>query len=299
MNRLVLLTATLFFSLSGSSQKVIVKDFKAQFAKYGVDGCFVLFSQSGNEYIRYNPALCDSGFIPASTFKIPNSLIFLEEGVIKDTLQLIKWDGHKWPNDNWNQDQTLRTAIKYSCVWVYTTLAEMTGIDKYKKYISSFDYGNKDLSGPPTRFWLNGPFRISANQQINFLRKFYNYKLPVSKPSVDIVKNLIIIEQTDLYKLSGKTGGGVLSEDEYVMWLVGYLERHNKTYFYAMNFRTSEFDKMIPFRYSIVKDILRELGLINQLTLGSAENHCFTTELHGILTPLRPPYLLSTGYGLS
>ena len=262
MNRLVLIIAALLISFSGSSQKVTVKDFKAQFAKYGVDGCFVLFSQSVNEYIRYNPALCDSGFIPASTFKIPNSLIFLEEGVIKDTTQLIKWDGHKWPNENWNQDQTLRTAIKYSCVWVYTTLAAEIGIDKYKKYINSFEYGNKDLSGPPTRFWLNGPFRISPNQQIDFLRKFYNYELPVSKQSVDIVKDLIIIEQTDSYKLSGKTGGGVLSDNEYVMWLVGYLERDNKTYFYAMNFRTNEFDKMIPVRIRIVKDILRELGLI-------------------------------------
>jgi beta-lactamase class D len=263
MNRIVLLIVTLLISVSGSSQKVIVKDFKAQFAKYGVDGCFVLFSQSDNEYIRYNAALCDSGFIPASTFKIPNSLIFLEEGVIKDTSQLIKWDGHQWPNENWNQDQTLRTAIKYSCVWVYTSLAEKIGIEKYNRYIRSFDYGNKDLSGPPTRFWLNGPFRISANQQIDFLRKFYNYKLPVSKHSVDIVKDLIIIEQTGSYKLSGKTGGGVLSDTKYVMWLVGYLEKDDKTYFYALNFCTNDFDKMIPVRYSIAKEIFRELGLIS------------------------------------
>ena len=78
------------------------------------------------------------------------------------------------------------------------------------------------------------------------------------------MKDLIIIEQTDSYKLSGKTGGGVLSDTEYVMWLVGYLERDNKTYFYALNFRTSDFNKLSPARLSIVKDILRELGLINQ-----------------------------------
>ncbi len=258
---IILITAFLL-SLSVSSQKVTVKNFKPHFAKYGVDGCFVMFSQDGNEFVKYNPALCDSGFIPASTFKIPNSLIFLEEGVIKDSLQIIKWDGQDRGNDNWNRDQTLRTALKYSCVWVYTSLAEKIGIEKYNRYIKSFDYGNKDLSGPPTRFWLNGPFRISANQQIDFLRKFYSYTLPVSKRSVDIVKDLIIIEQTDSYKLSGKTGGGVLSDKEYVMWLVGYLEKNNKTYFYALNFRTHEFDKMIPVRYSIVKEIFRELGLI-------------------------------------
>jgi len=265
MNRAVLLITTFLVSLSASSQKVTVRDFKPHFAKYGVDGCFVMFSQDGNEFVKYNPSLCDSGFIPASTFKIPNSLIFLEEGLIKDTLQVIKWDGHKWPNEQWNRDQTLRTAIKYSCVWVYTGLAEKVGIDKYNRYIRSFDYGNKDLSGPPTRFWLNGPFRISANQQIDFLRRFYSYKLSVSKRSVDIVKDLIIIEQTDAYKLSGKTGGGVLSDNEYVMWLVGYLEKDNKTYFYALNFRTHDFDRMIPVRYSIAKEIFRELGLISDM----------------------------------
>jgi hypothetical protein len=68
-------------------------DFKPHFDKYSVNGCFVLYNQSDNEIIRYNLSLCDSGYIPASTFKIPNSLIALEEGIIKDTCHIIKWGG--------------------------------------------------------------------------------------------------------------------------------------------------------------------------------------------------------------
>jgi hypothetical protein len=55
---------------------------------YAFDGCFVLFNQAENEFIKYNPELCDTGYIPASTFKIPHSLIALEEGAIKDANQV-------------------------------------------------------------------------------------------------------------------------------------------------------------------------------------------------------------------
>jgi beta-lactamase class D len=263
MKHILVLLTLHFLSLPAFSQQVTEKDFHSIFTRYGVDGCFVLYNSADNEYIKYNPGLCDTGYIPASTFKIPNSLIALEEGVIKDTTQIITWDGHVWPNAAWNQDQTLKTAVKYSCIWVYFKVAELVGIEKYQAYIDGFNYGNKNLTGPPTRFWLAGQFRISAIQQIEFLRKFYAAQLPgISQRSVDIVKDLIVLEQNDRYRLSGKTGGGVLSDTEYIMWLVGYVEKGDKTYFYAMNFKTNDFDKAAPSRYAITKDILKSLRII-------------------------------------
>ena len=257
----LLLILTVYFQ-SGFAQKVTEMNFKPQFDKYGVTGCFVLFNQADNEYICYNSSLCDSGYIPASTFKIPNSLIALEEGIIKDTLQTIKWDGHKWPNKSWNQDQTLKTAMKYSCVWVYSKFAEQIGINTYYKYIKEFDYGNKNLTGQPNRFWLAGLLRISANQQIKFLTKFYNYNLPVSRQSIDIVKDIIVLEKTESYKLSGKTGGAMLNDKDYIMWLVGYVEKNNKQFYYALNFKTNDLERTSLASYEITKDILRQLKLI-------------------------------------
>ncbi len=253
----LLLTYILVFQTS-VSQTVTEKDFSPIFKKYGVDGCFVLYDQAADSYVRYNPALCDTGYIPASTFKIPNSVIALEEGIIKDTSEVIRWDGHEWPNQAWNQDQTLRTAIKSSCVWVYVGFAEKIGIEKYAAYLKSFNYGNQELTGPPTRFWLNGPFRISANQQIDFLRMFYNYSLPVSRRSVDIVKDIIVLEKSATWKISGKTGTGMLNETDYIMWLVGYLESDHKPCFFAMNFKTANFEKYKD-RFLMIKDILSEL----------------------------------------
>lgn len=263
MRQLFLIIAFGLIFQTGFSQNVIEKNFKAIFDKYGVDGCFVMYNQTDNQYIKYNPKQCDTGYIPASTFKIPNSLIALEEGLVKDTNQIIKWSGHEWPNKYWNQNQTLKTAIKYSCIWVYIGFAEQVGIKKYQDYMNSFNYGNKNLTGPPTRFWLTGPFRISANQQIDFLRKFYNYELPkISRQSTDIVKDILVLEKTDDYKFSGKTGGGVLTDTDYIMWLVGYVEKGNKPYFYALNFKTSDFNKLGQARFDITKEILRDLKLI-------------------------------------
>lgn len=245
------------------AQKVTSRDFSAHFEQHGVYGCFVLFDQAANEYFRYNDQRCDSGFIPASTFKIPNSLIAMEEKIIRDTSQIIPWNGHISPFSAWNQDQTLRTAVKYSCVWAFVGFAEQVGIDKYKEYMSSFEYGNQDLSGPPTRFWLEGPFRISAGQQIEFLRRFHNFELPVSQENVDIVKDLIVLEQGDHYTLSGKTGGANISNTEYIMWMVGYVESAGNTYFYALNFNSTDFSKDGRKRLQITKSILTELKLIN------------------------------------
>ena len=243
-------------------QEIKLIDFKNHFDAYGVEGCFVLYDQSNDFFICYNPERCDSGYLPASTFKIPNSVIALEEKVVADTSQVFRWDGREWPNKEWNHDQTLRSAIRHSCIWVFFHIAEQVGIEKYDRYLNAFSYGNRNLAGPPTRFWLAGELKISAFQQVEFMRKFYNYELNVSKESVDMVKDMIILEKAGNYQLSGKTGGTEISDKEYIMWLVGYLELDNDVYFYAMNFTTDDFSKTKNARYDITRSILSSIKLI-------------------------------------
>ena len=255
-------TILIFISFPSFSQINKTRDFKKHFAKHGVDGCFILFDESKNEYLRYNTNVCDSTYLPASTFKIPNAVIALEEGIVKDTSQVFKWDGKEWQNPHWNRDQNLRSSMKYSCVWVYVGFAKQIGIEKYRKYLNQFGYGNGNLSGPPDLFWLQGPFAITANQQVNFIKKFYHHQLGVSKRSVDIVKNIIIIEKTPEYTWSGKTGSGQLTKTEEILWLVGYIEKDGKNYFYAMNFKANDPDSKRQARYDISREIFKELKLI-------------------------------------
>lgn len=256
------LLVTLAVLVTGCVDAQRERDFSRHFQEHGVDGCIILHNRSTDEYVRYNAALCDTGYLPASTFKIPNSLIFLNEGVISDTSEVIKWDGLDRQNEMWNRDQTLRSALIYSCVWVYSRLAEKVGIDRYYDYVKAFDYGNKDLDGPPDRFWLQGRLRISANQQVEFLEKFYYNRLPVPAEAVDIVKDLIVIEKTVDYIFSAKTGGAQVSDSQYIMWLVGYVEKGDEVWFYAMNFLSGDFAATAGARYEIVRDILCEMDIL-------------------------------------
>jgi beta-lactamase class D len=248
---------------SAFSQKTVVFDANKYFDQYGVNGCFVLYDQTNDKYFRSNASYCDTGYIPASTFKIPNSVIAFEEKVVADTNQVFKWDGQKGSFADWNQDQTIKTAIKYSCVWVYMDIARKVGFDNYRPYMKSFAYGNQDITSPEKdKFWLVGSLRITANQQINFLRKFYHHQLNVSKRSIDLVKDIIVLEKTGKYKLSGKTGSGDISADKKIMWLVGYLEKDKHVYFYAMNVVTNDFSMTRQARYDIAKNILRDLKVM-------------------------------------
>src|SRR5262245_59410753 len=162
-------------------------------------GAFVLYDLKNDRYIRYNEARCRERFSPKSTFKIPNSLIGLETGVIRDADFIIPWNRKKYPpQDNWDQepfkhwgqDQTLRSAIKYSVVWYYQELALRVGERKMKKLVTAFNYGNQNISGPVNQFWLNNTLKISADEQIEFLKALYTERLPASKRSIGIVKDI-------------------------------------------------------------------------------------------------------------
>lgn len=149
---------------------------------------FVMFDKQKQKYFRFNKARCAERFSPASTFKIPNSLIGLESGVIADEDFTIKWDGIKRWNDEWNKDHTLATAIKYSVVPYYRELARRVGRKSMEKYLASLNYGNMVIGEKVDMFWLDSSLKISADEQVEFLKHLYDYKLPFSKRNIDLVK---------------------------------------------------------------------------------------------------------------
>lgn len=231
-------------------------------------GAFVLYDLKQNRYVRYNEARCRERFSPFSTFKIPNSLIGLDTGVIGDAEFVIKWDEKKYPAferdtlpfSAWWQDQTLRTAFKRSVVWYYRELALKVGERRMKEYVDKLDYGNEDASGPLNGFWLRSSLKISADEQVEFLKRLYKEELPVSKRSVNIVKEIMTLEETPGYKLSGKTGGGPLDENRYLGWFVGYLETKENTYLFATEIEGPTYLAIRDERIAVTKRILADLG---------------------------------------
>jgi beta-lactamase class D len=234
-------------------------------------GAFVLYDSKNDHFIRYNESRCRERFSPKSTFKIANSLIGVETGVIRDAEFVIAWNRQKYPpQDNWNQepfvhwaqDQTLRSAIKHSVAWYYRELALRVGLQKMKQFVTKFDYGNKAISGPIDNFWLDGSLRISANEQLEFLKAFYKAQLPVSRRTTEIVKDILKLEQTPTYRLSAKTGGGSISERVYIGWFVGYVETKENVYFFATNIEGANFAEIRDKRVELTKQILVRLGIL-------------------------------------
>lgn len=218
--------------------------------------------------VRYNPERSRTGFLPASTFKIPNSLITLETGVVPGVEFTLPWDSTRTPRQAWwpaawSGSNNLRSAFQNSVVWYYQELARRIGPERMRAYLAQFQYGNQDISGGIDRFWLTGGLRISPEEQTRFLQRFYTGQLGVSPGSTEIVKDILVLEETPEYRLSGKTGTAELSEGREVAWLVGYVERQGRVYYYALNL---EGEGSVVWdrgrRVTVTKEILRELGVL-------------------------------------
>ncbi len=136
MNKKIKLIFILIFSINLFANDVELKNL---FKKYQVEGTLVLESLNTKKVDIYNEKRANTSFSPASTFKIPNTLIALNEGVVnKDSI--IVWDKKVREFDAWNKDQTLQSAFKSSCVWCYKEFASKIGVEKYKKYLKELNY---------------------------------------------------------------------------------------------------------------------------------------------------------------
>lgn len=249
-------------------------ELKAVFDEYKVEGTFVFYDLQKKKYIRYNPTRSKQRFLPLSTFKIPNSLIALETGIVADENYVFKWSGEKYDIDAWNKDLTFQEALKTSCVPCYQQIAREVGEKRMKKFLKKFKYGNRDISGGIERFWLDGGLRISADEQIEFLKRFYAGKLPVSPRSIKTVKKMLVFDKRTDYILSGKTGlqlglspAGVpklsIPLSPKLGWFVGYLEQNENVYFFAVNIESKNPSaNFSAARIEITKKILKRLGLL-------------------------------------
>jgi len=220
--------------LIACNASTVEEDLQALFTQSGIEGTIIISSEAGEtEYIAY-PERAKAPFLPASTFKIPNTLIALEEAVITSPDDTFKWDGKKRFVDAWNQDHSLRTAFPVSCVWYYQELARRLGNETYLDYLQNLNYGNK-LTGPElTRFWLEGDLRITAEEQIAFLKSVYKQDLPFRAEHFELLKELMLVEQTDAYSVYAKTGWAVRDNGEHGWW-VGYVEKTDKVWFFCIN----------------------------------------------------------------
>lgn len=235
------------------------KDF---FNDYTADGCMVIFDENEQTYHIYNSERCHQAFLPASTFKLINSLIALETQAIQDEHETIQWDGINRNWQHWNSDHDLASALTYSVVWFYQELARRIGRERMQHWIDAAEYGNQNIGGDIDTFWLQGDIRISAIQQIDFLSKLYHENLAFSKRSQKIVKNISIREKNANFVWRYKTGWAMRVQPQ-VGWFVGILEEQDNVYYFAMNYNIQE-KEQAQGRKAITERIFQDMHLLNR-----------------------------------
>lgn len=218
------------------SEKIIYEDLGTFFKGY--EGCFVLFDKNNNEYCIYNENKSNKRVSPCSTFKIILSLIGLETKTIKDEKVIFKWDGTQYPKEvaDWNRDHNLKTALTYSVNWYFYKLVSQINEDELYSYVQKLNYGNKDITGGKTKFWEQSSLKISPKEQVEWLRKFYDYQIPFSKRNIDILKQSVVVPNNNGNMVFGRTGTGGTADYKIVNgWFIGYIEKNNNVYFFATN----------------------------------------------------------------
>lgn len=254
------------------------------YQKYGIkDACFILRDHNHESIHYYNKQRCIQQFVPASTFKIFNSLVALETDVAPDDQVVIKWDSVRHPGrPEWDKDMTMNEAFKVSCLPCYQQIARRIGPGRMQHYLDTVKYGNMKMAGSIDSFWLNNSLQISPDEQVGFLKRMYFNELPFSERTQRIVKTMMLQEQTPEYNLYYKTGTAPVG-GKMIYWIVGFAEKivhvkepqqsMNKSdyryypYFFAQNFEIPLSDtakNWFQVRKDVLHDVLKNYGAIPQ-----------------------------------
>lgn len=240
------------------------------FEDCNVKGSITIYDYNEKKWISSDIHDSHVGTLPASTFKIINTLIALETGAIADENEIVKWPGEADSTKYGHRpdiyhDMTMKEAFRVSAVWVYLALAEKIGKDTYKAMMEKCHYGNADVSIDDPDFWNFGSLAISPANQIEFLVGLYEETLPFSQRSFRILKEMMLEEQTETYTLRAKTGWTSASGKS-IGWWVGYVEKEGNLYFFATRIYKNREDRHPDFgkcRKEITRAILNQLDMMN------------------------------------
>jgi len=244
----------------------LTKEFASLIDGEKLKGSILLFDFQKEKYYSNDLEWAKVERLPASTFKIPNTIIALETATLQSDTSRFIWDGKPREMKDWEKNLTLMEAFKVSCVPCYQEVARNIGYDKMKQYLRRFSYGNMIFTKETVdRFWLEGKSVISQYQQIDFIERFYHDGLGISERTTNITKKIMLMEQTENYSFYGKTG---TSENKGIIngWFVGFLEVGTKVYFFALNVEPKGNATMESFRnqrIELTKKALKVAGLMN------------------------------------
>jgi beta-lactamase class D len=229
-------------------------------------GAFIIIDCASEEISDFRPDASSEKLAPCSSFKIWNTLIGLEKGVLSSAEEdFYRWDGETRVIPEWNKNLTLKEAFQASCVPAFQNLAREIGSTSMQSWIDRIGYGDRDISAGIDVFWLPAPGRktllVTPREQAKLMGKLVSGKLPFAEKSRAVIKNVMTIKKTDHGLLYGKTGSSADDTGKYTLgWFVGYVESNGKTYAFAC---TAKGDNVMgKDARTIVEKVLETQGLL-------------------------------------
>ncbi|MFZ1686657.1 MAG: class D beta-lactamase [Flavobacteriales bacterium] len=263
---LLMVTAGCQQSASGLSEKPqpnsTVLSSRADWAQQVTDsgsvGTFLLWEPDSNRLQASDTSRARKGFLPASTFKVFNSLVALQEVAVADEHTIIPWDSVVRQSPDWNEDQDLDQALHRSTVWFYQEVARRVGAERMQHWLDTVSYGNHSMGAAIDLFWLEGALRITPLEQVHFMERLHEEQLPFDRRHQQTVKRILAGDSTATWKLQGKSGWAIRVDEEYG-WYVGWVERAGRTAYFALNIDIKNMDD-VRRRYTLVYALLEREG---------------------------------------
>lgn len=221
------------YQWKSSSENISYVDFSKYFGKY--EGSFVLYDLGNDAWSIHDIEHATLRVAPDSTYKIYDALFGLEEGVITPEDSFIAWNGESYPFEAWNADQTLQSAMASSVNWYFQSVDEQLGTTSVYDYIKEIGYGNKNMSGDFSTYWMESSLKISPIEQVELLTQLQNNNFGFAPENINAVKDSICLSSSDAGTFYGKTGTGRVDGQDVNGWFIGYIETADNTYFFATN----------------------------------------------------------------
>ena len=247
---------------AGSPEWLPIEGGARIFAEADVIGTAVLFDEKTGTWAVHDRQRAEHAYSPASTFKVFNAMAALDSGAVKDEFEVIRWDGKQRMYDGWNRDHSLASGMRFSVVWFYHEMARRIGAERMQAWLDQVGYGNHRIGGAIDMFWLDESLRISARQQVEFLVRLADGKLPFSERAQETARRIILFADTPAWTLHEKTGWaskGAADGKTDLGWVVGWLERDGHRWFYAINIDMPSPDDA-PKRLSLPLRLLESVG---------------------------------------
>ncbi|MCL6220699.1 penicillin-binding transpeptidase domain-containing protein [Zunongwangia pacifica] len=241
--------------------------FQSVYDSLQLEGSTTIYDYKHKQWLFTDIKDAEIATLPASTFKIPHSLILLEYRAVNDENEIYQWDGEPkshfgFPFKVWEHDTDLKTAYKNSTVWFYVKASQKIKRNKYKSILKKIGYGNNDLSEAGDDFWNYGDFAISPKNQVEFLIDLYENNLPFAEENMEKVKQLMISEREENYTFRDKTGWA-RDNGKDIGWWVGYLTTNDNVYFFATRLTkpiAEENPNFFSRRKQVTQHILKKLN---------------------------------------